>query len=388
MKYTWRWFGPNDRVSLEFIKQAGATGIVTALHHIPNGEVWTIDEILKRKNTIEESGLTWDVVESIPVHEDIKKQSGNYQQYIENYKQSIRNVGKCGIKTICYNFMPVVDWSRTDLNYRFSDGSYALKFEIKAFVAFDVFILKRRGSIAQYKPHLVKTAEEYYKSLSIDDVALLTKTIIAGLPGAEETYTLEAFQSVLDQYREIDNKRLKSHLFHFLNEVIPVAEEAGVKMAIHPDDPPFSLFGLPRIVSSLKDARELLNAVDSPSNGLTFCTGSFGAGCFNNLTTMAQELAPKINFLHLRNVSRDEDGNFCEEYFFEGAADMYEIVKAAVLEEAKSGRAIPMRPDHGNQMFDDVGKKNNPGYSFYGRMKGMAEIRGLETGIKRSLGLK
>ena len=387
MKYTWRWFGPNDRVSLENIRQAGATGIVTALHHIPNGEVWSEEEILARKAIIEASGLSWDVVESIPVHEDIKKQSGKFRQYIENYKQSIRNVGKCGIKTICYNFMPVVDWSRTDLNYQITDGSYALKFEMKAFVAFDVFILKRPGATEQYKPQQLQAAEAYFKTLTDDDIALLTKTIIAGLPGAEETYTLEAFQLVLDQYSEIDNMQLKANLFHFLIEVIPVAEEAGVKMAIHPDDPPFSLFGLPRIVSTLGDVRDLLDAIDSPSNGLTFCTGSFGAGSFNNLTEMAQELAPKINFLHLRNVSCDEDGNFCEEYFFEGAADMFEIVKEAVIEEQKSGREIPMRPDHGNQMFDDIGKKNNPGYSFYGRMKGMAEIRGLEIGIKRRLEL-
>ncbi len=387
MKHTWRWYGPNDRITLQQIKQTGATGIVTALHHIPNGGIWTMEEIKKRKAEIESYGLVWDVVESVPVHEDIKKQSGDYKLYIQNYKESIRNLGKCDIKTICYNFMPVLDWSRTNLKYEEPDGSLALKFDIIAFIAFDVYILKRPNAENNYTENLIQQAKNYFNALGVNEIKELVKTIIAGLPGSEESYTLEEFQSVLDEYKNIDAPKLKEHLAYFLKEIIPVAEEAGVKMAIHPDDPPVSLLGLPRIVSTIDDAKELCAVVDSPANGLTFCTGSFGAGHFNKLEEMATELAPKINFLHLRNVSRDEDGNFKEEYFFEGDTDMYEIVKAALIEENKSGREIPVRPDHGNQMFDDIGKDNNPGYSLYGRMKGLAEIRGLEIGIKRSLNL-
>jgi len=387
MKHTWRWYGPNDRITLQQIRQTGATGIVTALHHIPNGQIWTLHEIQKRKEEIELAGLTWDVVESVPVHEDIKKHKGNFNLFIENYKASIRNLGQCGIKTICYNFMPVLDWSRTDLQFREADGSLALRFDMVAFVAFDVFILKRPGAEKSYKSEILSKARAYELSLSDHEKSILAKTIIAGLPGSEESYTLEDFQAVLDEYRGIDAAKLKEHLFYFLQEIIPIAEASGVKMAIHPDDPPVPILGLPRVVSTLNDAKEICAVFDSPSNGLTFCTGSFGAGYFNNLESMVKELAPKINFLHLRNVSRDADGNFKEEYFFNGDTDMYEIVKESLLEEQKSGRQIPVRPDHGNQIFDDIGKQNNPGYSLYGRMKGLAEIRGLEIGIKKSLNI-
>lgn len=385
MKHTWRWFGPFDRITLQQIKQTGARGVVTALHHIPNGEVWSSVEINKRKKIIEDSGLSWDVVESVPVHEDIKKQSGAYKQYIENYKQTIKNLGDCGIKTICYNFMPVLDWSRTNLDFMFDDGSLALKFDISVFIAFDAFILQRPGALNDYSSDQLAKARDEYELMNDRDKEQLTRTIIAGLPGSEESYTLMEFQNVLDEYRNIDAQKLRKHLYAFLHEIIPVAEQAGVKMAIHPDDPPFSLLGLPRVVSTLNDVKALLHEVDSPANGLAFCSGSFGAGYFNDLSQMVNELSYRINFLHLRNVIRDKEGNFCETYLFNGDADIYEIVKTALLEEKRSGRQIPVRPDHGNQMFDEIGKKNNPGYSLYGRMKGLAEIRGLEYGIQKQL---
>lgn len=391
IEQTWRWYGPNDRITLRDIKQTGATGIVTALHHIPNGEVWTVEEIQARQQMIREAGLTWSVVESVPVHEDIKKQTGNWQQYTENYKASIQNLGQCGIQTVCYNFMPVLDWSRTDLNHQFEDGSLALNYEQKVFAAFDLFILKRPGAEEDYTPAILEAASAYYESLNAEQVETLTNNIIKGLPGAEESYTLEQFQTVLDGYKHIDDKTLKKHLLDFLNAIIPVAEQAGVRMAIHPDDPPWGLLGLPRVVSTIEDALDITRTIDSESNGVTLCTGSWGAGHFNNLSKMAKELATRINFAHLRNVKRDTDFNFREDYLFEGDVDIYEVLKTIVMEEErrkKEGRkdfSIPVRPDHGNQMLDDIGKDNNPGYSLYGRMKGLAEIRGLELGIRRSL---
>jgi len=391
IEQTWRWYGPNDRISLQDIKQTGATGIVTALHHIPNGEVWSLEDIQARKQMIEEAGLTWSVVESVPVHEDIKKQTGNWEQFIENYKVTIQNLGQCGIQTICYNFMPVLDWSRTDLNHEFEDGSLALIYEQKVFAAFDLFILKRPGAAKDYPQKIQDQAQAYYKSLDAEQVEKLTNTIIKGLPGAEESYTLEQFQNVLDGYKYIDDKVLKKNLLDFLNAIIPVAEQSGVRMAIHPDDPPWGLLGLPRVVSTIEDALSITTAIDSESNGVTLCTGSWGAGYFNNLAEMAQQLAPRINFAHLRNVKRDTDYNFREDYLFDGDVDIYAVMKAIVMEEErrkKEGRkdfSIPVRPDHGNQMLDDIGKDNNPGYSLYGRMKGLAEIRGLELGIRRSL---
>ncbi|WP_075604123.1 mannonate dehydratase [Saccharicrinis aurantiacus] len=393
IEQTWRWYGPNDRITLNDIKQTGATGIVTALHHIPNGEIWTVEEITKRKTMIEKAGLSWSVVESVPVHEDIKKQSGNWKTYTENYKTSIANLGKCGIETICYNFMPVLDWSRTNLNFEFNDGSLALIYQQKVFAAFDMFVLKRKGAENDYSEKIKKEAKAYFNSLDADGIETLTNTVIKGLPGAEESYTLEQFQAVLDEYAGINDEKLRDHLQEFLRAIIPVAIEAGVRMAIHPDDPPWGLLGLPRVVSTLEDAKAIIATVDSISNGVTLCTGSWGAGHFNDLAIMAEELAPRINFAHLRNVQRDTDYNFREDYLFEGDVDIYSVLKSIITEEEKrkaQGRtdiSIPVRPDHGNQMLGDIGQDNNPGYSLYGRMKGLAEIRGLELGIRRSLNI-
>ncbi len=391
IEQTWRWYGPNDRITLYDIKQTGATGIVTALHHIPNGEVWSKEEILARKHMIEEYDLTWSVVESVPVHEDIKKQTGNYKLYTKNYQESIKNLGDCGIQTVCYNFMPVLDWSRTNLNYKSEYGSLALIYQQKVFAAFDIYVLKRKGAEKDYTEKILLEAKEYFEELDNKGIEILTNTVIKGLPGAEESYTLEQFQSVLDTYKDIDDKKLKKHLEDFLRAIIPIAEDSGVRMAIHPDDPPWGLLGLPRVVSTLQDAKSIINTIDSISNGVTLCTGSWGAGYFNDLSEMAKELAPKINFAHLRNVSRDTDHNFNEDLLFEGDVDIYSVLKTIILEEdrrKKEGRkdfSIPVRPDHGHQMLGDIGQDNNPGYSLYGRMKGLAEIRGLELGIRKSL---
>ncbi len=391
LEQTWRWYGPNDPISLQEIKQTGATGIVSALHHIPNGEVWTIEAIKTRIAEIEAVGLSWSVVESVPVHEDIKKQTGNYKQFVENYKESIKNLGACGIETICYNFMPVLDWSRTDLEFESGDGSNALKFEIDIFAAFDVFILKRKNSRQDYSAAILERAEAKFKNMSAEAIEKITRTVIAGLPGAEESYTLESFQKVLDSYNEIDASKLKKHLHEFLSEIIPVAELAGVRMAIHPDDPPRALLGLPRVVSTIEDALELTKVVDSVSNGITLCTGSFGAGHFNDLPEMTAKLASRINFVHLRNVSRDAEGNFLEDYLFDGDIDIPAVMRELLIEEKsrkEAGRSdwqIPMRPDHGNKMLDDLPKTTNPGYSLYGRMKGLAELRGLEQGLMASI---
>ncbi len=391
IEQTWRWYGPNDRITLNDIKQTGATGIVTALHHIPNGDVWTVEEIENRKKEIEAAGLTWSVVESVPVHEDIKKQTGNWEQYVENYCESIRNLGACGIYTICYNFMPVLDWSRTNLENVFNDGSLGLKYDQKVFAAFDIHILKRAGAEQDYSAKIIKEADEYIHNMTPAEIEVLTNNVIKGLPGAEESYTLEQFQNVLDGYKDIDDAKLRKHLLDFLSVIIPEAQKAGVRMAIHPDDPPWGLLGLPRVVSTLEDAKILTQHIDSISNGVTLCTGSWGAGYFNDLSQMAKELAHRINFAHLRNVKRDTDYNFNEDYLFEGDVDIYEVLKTIVTEEERrksEGRAdssIPVRPDHGNQMLGDIGQDNNPGYSLYGRMKGLAEIRGLELGIRRSM---
>ena len=384
---TMRWYGPKDPITLSDLKQTGITGIVTALHHIPNGEIWTTDEINIRKKTIEDAGLKWSVVESVPVHENIKKQKGNYLQLIENYKQSIRNLGECGITHVCYNFMPVLDWSRTDVNWEFTDGSHALRFEIKAFAAFDLYILKRENAEKSYPDKIISQAKEYFDSLNEADIKKLADTILLGLPGSEEKYELEQFASVLREYEGIDAAKLKEHLKFFLRQVIPVAEKAGVLMAIHPDDPPFSLLGLPKIVSTLDDAKELIETVDSIHNGITLCTGSLGAGHFNDLVDITRQLAHRINFVHLRNVWKDADGNFYEDNHLDGSTDMYQVVKTLALEERKrkaEGRTdfqMPMRPDHGHQMLDDLKKKNAPGYSLIGRLHGLAELRGLEHGI-------
>lgn len=382
IEQTWRWFGPNDPVSLQDVRQAGATGIVSALHHIPNGQVWITDKILERKAQIESAGLRWSVVESIPVHENLKKRTGHYREWIENYKTSLRNVGAAGIPTVCYNFMPVLDWTRTDLAYVVDDGSEALRFDMTEIAAFDIFILKRPNAAADYAVPVVQNAENWFEKADEKARNRLTRNIIAGLPGSEETYTVEDFRRTLAEYEGITAAVLQNHLLEFLRDVAPVAEEAGVVLAIHPDDPPFPMFGLPRVVSTAADVEAIYAAYDSPFNGLCFCTGSFGARADNDLPQMFRQLGRRVNFLHLRQVQLEPDGSFYEANHLEGSHDVVEIMREIVREQQRRERPIPMRPDHGHRMLDDLRKTgSNPGYTAIGRLRGLAELRGLEMGI-------
>lgn len=391
MKHTWRWFGPVDKVTLHDARQAGATGIVSALHHIPTGDVWPIDEISKRHDIIRSAGLSWDVVESIPVSEDIKTQSGNWRDHIANWQETLRRLAGTGIKTVCYNFMPVLDWTRTDLRWETSLGARAMRFELEDFVAFDLHILKRSGAALDYPEALIAEATRRFNLMTDEKISALSKNIGAGLPGSADGYTLDELREKLRSYEGITREKLQKHLVDFLSEVVPVAQEVGINICAHPDDPPWPLLGLPRILSTEADYAYMLSAVDSPANGMTLCSGSLGAHFANDIPAMVKRFGPRIHFVHLRNVSRDTETvpcSFIEDEHLEGVTDMVAVIDALLSEEARrrsEGRedhVIPMRPDHGQEILDDITRGAQPGYPAIGRLKGLAELRGIERALQ------
>jgi mannonate dehydratase len=390
MTQTWRWYGPIDPVSLADVRQAGASGIVNALHHIPNGDIWSKEEIQKRKNEIEAAGLTWDVVESLPVHEKIKTRTADFRQVIENYKVSMKNLASCGVYVICYNFMPILDWTRTRLDMPLEDGSLALEFNASELRVFDLHILKREGAMKDYTSNEIEQAKSQFESLAQSDIKRISNNMLKGLPGSEEGYSMEEFKTMLDTYKGVDANQLRYHLVLFLSEIIPLAESLGVRMCIHPDDPPFTLLGLPRVVSTRADYQYIFDQVPPLSNGITFCTGSLGVRLDNDLPAIFDAFADRVHFLHLRSTKRDAEGNFFEADHLTGDVDMFEIITRVIKEqrrraaENREDASIPMRPDHGHQMLDDLVKpKINPGYSAIGRLRGLAELRGLEWGINK-----
>ncbi|UEG52249.1 mannonate dehydratase [Mucilaginibacter daejeonensis] len=391
LEQTFRWFGPNDPVSLADITQTGATGIVTALHHIPAGKEWSMDEINKRKGIIEASGLRWSVVESVNIHESIRIAGSERDTYIEKYINTLRNLAQAGLRIVCYNFMPVLDWTRTDLDHRLPNNASALRYDAIALAAFDLYLLQRPEAFDEFTEEQQRKAKQYLDGLSDDDKTKLINIIMAGLPGTDEVFTMDEFKVHLKRYEHIDATVLKQNMAYFLRAIIPEAERLGVKMCVHPDDPPFPILGLPRVVSTERDLADVVNACPSPSNGITFCTGSLGANPKNDLPGMVARLGAHIHFLHLRNVQREPDGSFYEADHLGGSTDMYAVMKRIILEQqkrAESGRediSIPMRPDHGHKILDDHRYDTYPGYSVIGRLKGLAELRGLEMGIKRTL---
>ena len=392
MTQTWRWYGPNDPVSLLDVRQAGAMGVVNALHHIPNGDIWSVKEIQKRKNEIEKAGLTWDVVESLPVHEKIKTRSADFEQIIENYKESMKNLAACGVYVICYNFMPILDWTRTRLDMPLENGSLALEYNASELRVFDLYILRREGAEQDYTIEEIEQAKNQFKNLEALDIQRISDNMLKGLPGSEEGYSMEEFKAMLDTYKGISADQLRSHLVQFLSEIIPLAEELGIRMCIHPDDPPFTLLGLPRVMSTQADYQFIFDQVPPMSNGITFCTGSLGVRADNDLPAIFDAFADRVHFLHLRSTKRDAEGNFYEADHLTGDVDMFEIITRVIKEqrrrvaENRQDASIPMRPDHGHQMLDDLVKlKINPGYSAIGRLKGLAELRGLEWGINKMI---